>query len=120
MRKNAPRRRPARPCSGRLDDDLAVARLAAELDRAEGEGMRRLSFPAGTKTPFWPSISTTARGGDGQDLLAGRAVEDDPHEHPELEQVVGVLGLGQDGTVRVWGSTIAPTESSLASNSRSG
>ena len=34
--------------------------------------------------------------GDGQHPFAGGAIEHDPHEHAQLEQVVGIIGLGQE------------------------
>ena len=79
-----------------LDLD-AVAGLAADLDGPKSEGLViGCSLPAGTKT-YFSRFDLDDRGRrDGQDLFAGGAIEHDPHEHPQLEQVVGVLGLGEE------------------------
>ena len=101
-------------------DDLAVARLAAELDRAEGVGMAVLPFPAGRKTPFWFSISTTAAAGTirSSSLVAlSRTIRTNM---PSLSMSSGLGVSARIGTVRVVGSTIAPIESSLASKERPG
>ena len=99
----------------------AVAGLAADLDRPQSEGLDdRASFPAGTKTNFSVSISTTALAGTVRTCSLAELSSMIRTNIPSLSRSSGLSVWARSGTVRVWGSTTAPTERSRAENSRSG
>ena len=54
------------------------------------------ALPDGNEDVFLGFDLDDRAGRDGQHLLARGAIEHDPHEHPQLEQVVGIIGLGQE------------------------
>src|SRR5262249_17658427 len=77
-------------------DQLAIARRATELDRAEPVRVAVFPILGGKEDALLVLDLDDGGSGDGEVFVAPGACKHDPDEHPELEHVVGIGRLRQD------------------------
>ena len=78
-----------------LDFDTVAAR-AANLHGSKRELLVIGFFPRGNEDVFLGFDLDNRVRRNGQDLFAAGAIQHDPHEHPQLEQVVGIISLSEE------------------------